>query len=187
MREERAFINLATSRKKGQAGEDEIQAGQKLQEEILAALKENRGEITYKNQRDFEKRIKNIFKTRGIVLAVPVLKAILSGLSEKDESAEIVKGNKGKIQADTELRDTERVPLQEDIYTYFEREVKPYNPESWIDESKTKIGYEIPFTRHFYKYIPPEKTEVLERELLEIEEDLMKSLRALFQGGGLDG
>lgn len=187
VREERAFINLATSRKKGQAGEDEIQAGQKLQEEILAALKENRGEITYKNQRDFEKRIKNIFKTRGIVLAVPVLKAILSGLSEKDESAEIVKGNKGKIQADTELRDTERVPLQEDIYTYFEREVKPYNPESWIDESKTKIGYEIPFTRHFYKYIPPEKTEVLERELLEIEEDLMKSLRELFQGGGLDG
>lgn len=186
VKEERTFLNLATSRKKGQAGEEEIQAGQRLQKDIIKVLEESKEEILHKNQRSFEKKIKNIFKSREIPLKAPILKSILSGLSEKDESAEPVKGSNGKIQPDTSLRDTERVPLTEDIDVYFAKEVEPYNPESWIDESRTKIGYEIPFTRHFYKYIPPEKTEILEKELLEIEEDLVKSLKELFQGGELD-
>ncbi len=66
---------------------------------------------------------------------------------------------KGKPVADANLRDTENVPLTEDINAYFKREVLPYAPDAWIDKSKTKVGYEIPMTRYFYKYQAPEKAK----------------------------
>lgn len=91
---------------------------------------------------------------------------------------------KGKPVPDTLLRDTENVPLTEDIYEYFNREVLPYNSEAWIDEGKTVIGYEIPFTRHFYKYVAPEKSEAIAERISAIEVDLMASLKSLF---GKDG
>lgn len=72
---------------------------------------------------------------------------------------------KGKIQADSSLRDTENVPLAEDIDAYFEREVKPHAPDAWIDKSKTKIGYEIPFNRHFYVFEPPRPLDEIDAEL----------------------
>ena len=75
-------------------------------------------------------------------------------------------------EADTELRDTENVPLKEDIDTYFKREVLPHVPDAWIDYSKTKIGYEIPFNRHFYVYQPPRGLEVIEAELFNIEKEI---------------
>ncbi|UUX33272.1 type I restriction-modification system subunit M [Fundicoccus culcitae] len=86
---------------------------------------------------------------------------------------------KGKPVVDTSLRDTEDIPLKEDITEYFEREVKPFNPEAWIDKSKTKIGYEIPFTRLFYKYEAPEKTEDIAKRISEIESRIVKSFEAL--------
>ena len=72
---------------------------------------------------------------------------------------------KGKKQPDPTLRDTENVPLSEDIESYFKREVLPHAPDAWIDHEKTKVGYEIPFNRHFYVFEPP-------RELAEIDTDL---------------
>ena len=77
-------------------------------------------------------------------------KAILNVMSERDESAEICLDADGDPEPDAELRDYENVPLKEDIHAYFEREVMPHVPDAWIDESKTRIGYEIPFNRHFY-------------------------------------
>lgn len=100
-----------------------------------------------------------------------------------DEEGKILKKN-GKKVADTSKRDTENVPLTEDIDSYFNREVKPYNPDAWIDKSKTKVGYEIPFTRYFYKYQAPEKADVIAKRILEMEKDLMSSLRALFAEDG---
>lgn len=77
----------------------------------------------------------------------------------KDESGNLILGekgkNKGKPQPDSSLRDTENVPLKDDIEAYFKREVLPHVPDAWIDYDKTKVGYEIPFNRHFYKYVPP--------------------------------
>ena len=87
---------------------------------------------------------------------------------------------KGKPVADTSLRDTENVPLKEDIKEYFEREVLPFAPDAWIDEKKTKIGYEIPFTRYFYKYVPPKPSQELEIEIKEIEMDLDGALEEIF-------
>jgi type I restriction enzyme M protein len=87
----------------------------------------------------------------------------------RDEQGKLVLGQKGKLkgkpQPDSSLRDTENVPLGEDIKAYFKREVLPHAPDAWIDEAKSKVGYEIPFTRHFYVFEPP-------RDLREIDEEL---------------
>ena len=87
---------------------------------------------------------------------------------------------KGKKQPDTALRDTENVPLKEDIDEYFLREVLPFAPDAWIDEKKSKVGYEIPFTRFFYRYEPPKPSQEIMAEILEIEKDLDGSLKEIF-------
>ncbi|SDW84123.1 type I restriction-modification system subunit M [Tepidimicrobium xylanilyticum] len=174
---ERAFDNLAKSRKKGEAGLCEIEEGKKLQQQIIDTLKTMDSTIVYKNRDEFTKVLKKTFKAANINLNSPLLKAILSALSEKDETADICVDNKGNPEPDPDLRDTENVPLKEDIYEYFEREVKPYVPDAWIDESKTKIGYEIPFTRHFYKYQPLRPSEEIMREIIELEKSISEKLK----------
>ena len=84
--------------------------------------------------------------------------------------------------ADISLRDTENVPLTEDIKEYFKREVLPYAPEAWIDEKKTKKGYEISMIRYFYEYQAPEPVEEIAVRLHELELDIQSSLDALFGG-----
>lgn len=96
-----------------------------------------------------------------------------------DENGNIVMKGK-KISPDTSKRDYENVPLTEDIDEYFEREVKPYNPEAWIDKTKTKIGYEIPFTRYFYKYEAPESSDVIAERISIHEKEIMEALNRLF-------
>ena len=94
---------------------------------------------------------------------------------QRDENGEIIL-KKGKPVADSELRDTENVPLTEDIHEYFQREVIPFAPDAWIDESKTKIGYEIPFTRYFYKYVPPRPSDEVLSEIMTLQKDLEQTL-----------
>lgn len=78
---------------------------------------------------------------------------------------------------DANLRDTENVPLTEDIATYFAREVLPYAPDAWIDEKKTKLGYEIPMTQYFYEYKQPEKSEDILNRIIGLEESISASLK----------
>ena len=96
-----------------------------------------------------------------------------------DENGNIIMKGK-KVAPDTSKRDYENVPLVEDIDSYFEREVKPYNPEAWIDKTKTKVGYEIPFTRYFYKYEAPESSDVIAERISIHEKDIMEVLNRLF-------
>ncbi len=96
--------------------------------------------------------------------------------------AEIYYDSKGKPVADASKRDTENVPLREDIDEYFAREVLPYAPDAWIDTKKTKVGYEIPMTRYFYEYQAPEKVEDIMARLSGIEADIQASLATLFGG-----
>ena len=98
---------------------------------------------------------------------------------ERDENGKVVLKN-GKPVADTSLRDTENVPLKENIDEYFKREVLPYAPDAWIDKTKTKIGYEIPMTRYFYEYQPPEPVEDIMERITKLEADISDSLQALF-------
>ena len=97
-----------------------------------------------------------------------------------DENGNPVKDKKGKTQADSDKRDFENVPLDQDIDKYFEREVLPYNKDAWIDKSKTKIGYEIPFTRTFYEYKQLEKADDIAALIEEHEKSLMEKLHNLF-------
>lgn len=99
---------------------------------------------------------------------------------QRDENGKIVKDKKGKPVADKSLSDTENVPLVEDIDKYFEREVLPFAPDAWIDKKATKVGYEIPMTRYFYKYQAPESTEAIQARISEIEKDITASLNSLF-------
>ena len=98
---------------------------------------------------------------------------------QRDENGEIIL-KKGKKQPDTSLRDTENVPLTEDINEYFNREVLPFAPDAWIDTKKSKIGYEIPFTRYFYKYTPPRPSEEIMAEILDLETELSGGLEEVF-------
>ena len=100
---------------------------------------------------------------------------------QRDENGEIVL-KKGKPVADASLRDTENVPLTQDIDRYFEREVLPYAEDAWIDKKKTKVGYEIPMTRYFYEYQAPEKVEDIVARIHVLEADISASLEKLFAG-----
>lgn len=91
---------------------------------------------------------------------------------------------KGKKVADASLRDTENVPMIEDIDTYFSREVLPYAPDAWIDKTKTKVGYEIPMTRYFYKYQEPEAADSVLSRIIGLEEEIASSLKTLFHKEG---
>lgn len=101
----------------------------------------------------------------------------------RNENGDIVVGTKGKqkgkAQPDSSLRDTENVPLGEDIDAYFKREVLPHAPDAWIDGDKSKVGYEIPFNRHFYVFEPPRSLHVIDEELKEVSANIMKMLEGL--------
>lgn len=120
----------------------------------------------------FTKTVKRLLADAGPTLPASQLKALLAGLSERDETAPIVTDAKGAPVADPDLRDTENVPLTEDVDAYIAREIAPHVEHFWVDRTKDRIGYEIPFTRHFYKYVPP-------RSLEEIDADLNKLIGAI--------
>ena len=120
----------------------------------------------------FTTTIKKSATDAGVTLAAPQLKAVLDAFSARDDTAPIITGAKGNLVPDTDLRDTENVPLTENIDDYVAREIAPHIENFWVDRSKDKIGYEIPFTRHFYKYVPP-------RSLDEIDADLNKLVREI--------
>jgi type I restriction enzyme M protein len=121
--------------------------------------------LSVPSREKFIATLKDESEKDGISLSATVLKAFVTAFGERNDDADVCKDSKGKIEADTELRDTENVPLSEDVDSYFEREVLPYAPDAWIDASKEKVGYEIPFTRHFYKYVPPRPLEEIDAEL----------------------
>jgi type I restriction enzyme M protein len=101
----------------------------------------------------------------------------------RDEAGQPVLGLKGKLkgkpQADSSLRDTENVPLGEDIRAYFERDVLPHAPDAWIDEEKSKVGYEIPFNRHFYVFEPPRSLHAIDEELKAVSSRIVAMLGEL--------
>jgi type I restriction enzyme M protein len=108
--------------------------------------------------------------------AASPLKAIWSAVSASDPDGEVQRSKDGTPLPDPDLRDYENVPLDEDIDYYFAREVTPHVPDAWIDKDKTKVGYEIPFTRHFYVYTPPRPLAEIDAELRDLESQIQKLL-----------
>ena len=117
-------------------------------------------------------------------LTAALFKLLQKHLGEHDEEAEICK-NKGELEPNSDLRDYENVPLSESVEEYFQREVLPHVPKAWIDEGKTDdqdgevgiVGYEIPFNRHFYEYVPPRPLEEIDAELDKVSAEIMELLR----------
>lgn len=181
-----AFKNLAVSKKKAAKQKQEEKEGLALQAEIRAALQTLAGK-TYLNREKFTAALEAALKKAGLKLKAPVLKAILAGIGERDDAAEICRDSNGNPEPDTDLNDTENVPLKENVQTYFAREVTPHVPDAWVDpgfcdtkDGKVgRVGYEIPFNRHFYVFQPP-------RPLSAIDVDLKASTdRILTMIGGL--
>jgi type I restriction enzyme M protein len=180
--DEEEYIQLNRKKDKKPADMKKLEKlvkGKELQEKIIAILKENVSDKLYKNREEFLKVLKPLFKNVPEVKG-GLWKAIYMGLSERDETADVCKNSKGNIEADPLLRDTENVPLKEDIHEYFEREVLPYVPDAWIDESKTKIGYEIPFQRYFYKYELLPSSTYFVKNIKKIEQDILSLMEELF-------
>jgi type I restriction enzyme M protein len=173
---EGAFQKLATTKKKGKQGQQEIEEGQKTQSEILAMLEGMAGTEVDLNRDGFEKRLEKAASKAALKLSTHVKNTILNIMSERDEAAEICLDEDGNPVPDTDLRDYENVSLKESIHAYLEREVKPYVPDSWINESRTKVGYEIPFNRHFYEYTSPRPLEEIKAEIKAIEQDVLRLL-----------
>jgi len=161
----------------------EAKAVQKLSDTDAAALRaalDRLGTDTvWKNRAEFQKALKDAAKTEGLTLPAPLLKAVTTELGEQDGTADACTDAKGNLEPDASLRDTENVPWEEDVDAYVAREVLPYAPDAWVDHSKTKEGAEIPFTRHFYKYIPPRPLEEIDRDLEVVMEDLRAMLTAV--------
>ncbi len=178
LKEAKPFVNLATSKKRKdtKAAEAEIEEGKAQQRAILKALATLAGARMVKNREKFSDKIKKVFKDSGVVMPAALFKTILMTLSERDETAEICTDPKGIPEPDPELRDFENVPLKEDVNEYMKREVLPHVPDVWIDETKTKIGYEINFNRYFYKYTPPRPLEEIETDLRQIESEIAEML-----------
>jgi len=185
LKQETAFINLALSKKKDpEQKEAEEKEGKKIQKQILNMLK-TLPDTLFKNLPDFEKTLDSTIEKAGINAPAPMKKAIISALSERDETAEIVRDRDGNPEPDPELRDTENVPLKEDIQTYFKREVIPHVPDAWVntgirdhkDGQTGKVGYEINFNRYFYKYQPPRSLEAIDADLQQIESEIAKMLK----------
>jgi type I restriction enzyme M protein len=176
LREESAFDALTRSKKKGAQSEREVMQGRELQEKIVKALRSLNSDHVLKNRDAFEKILRGAFQKAKLDVPTAVLNAVMSALSERDETADICTDTKGRQEPDAELRDNENVPLKEDIQTYLKREVLPHVPDAWIDESKTKTGYEIPFTRHFYKYQALRPLSEIEGEIRALESEIQGML-----------
>ena len=180
---ERGFVKLATSNKKNEKARlAEIAEGQQRQaaiRKLLADFAAQHGDTVYKDRSAFLTDLREADRTGNLRLTAAEFRVVLAALGERDETAEVCHDRHGNLEPDPELRDTESVPLKESIQAYFEREVLPHVPGAWIDESKTKIGYEIPLTRHFYQYEPPRPLEVIEADIKTLERDILKLLAAV--------
>ena len=177
----KAFKKNAESDKKNESvRRQEIEAGKKRQEAIkrlLVKLGDETGEKLFKDRAEFIEILKDLDHKSGIRLSAAELKAVIEALSERDETAAICLDAKGKPEADSNLRDTENVPLKENIEAYFKREVLPHVPDAWIDHSKNKVGYEIPLNRHFYRYEPPRLLDAIEQDIKALEKDILDLLQ----------
>jgi type I restriction enzyme M protein len=151
---------------------------------IEAAL-QTIGDQLFINRNAFEKAFSKALKSTGLKIGAPIKKAILTALSERDDEAEICLGTDGKPEPDTDLRDHELVPLSEDWRDYMKREVVPFVPDAWVDESHRdardkqvgRVGYEISFNRYFYQYVPPRPLEEIDAELKALEAEIAGLLK----------
>ena len=201
-----AFANVAKSKKRkdAAAAEREVEDGRKQQQAVRAVLSALNENGRYMDRAVFQTDLMKAAKRAGLKVTAPISKAIFAALGERDPDAEICRDSKGRPEPDSELRDTENIPLppgtvlplpmdfgpdkpnerlvdafRGDIDAYIAQEVLPHVPDAWVDYSKTKVGYEIPINRHFYVYKPPRPLDQIEVDITEFEAEIADLLKGL--------
>jgi type I restriction enzyme M protein len=184
-----AFKNLAVSKKNAAAEKKrDEQEGLALQAEIRAAVQTLAGK-TYTQRDNFATALEAALQKADLKLKSPLIKAILVGIGERDDAAEICRDSDGNPEPDTDLNDTENVPLKENVQTYFAREVTPHVPDAWIDTTTCdakdgkvgRVGYEIPFNRHFYVFQPPRTLSAIDADLKATTDRILTMIGGLTQ------
>ncbi|QIA07126.1 type I restriction-modification system subunit M [Draconibacterium halophilum] len=199
----RALV-LTKKRRNKEEMEKEIEAGKALQNSIMEVLEGMKSNQLIMDRAVFEKMLRKEIKQAGLKLDATVQKAIVWALSERDPDATICKDTRGNPEPDPSLRDTELVPLADNIdlplpmeydkkakntelldivedhcETYLAKEVLPHVSDAWIDHKKTKVGYEIPLNRHFYVFEPPRQLENIEKDIETIEKEILGLLKEM--------
>ena len=201
-----SFANLAKSKKRKNAAAAalEIKEGRKRQHAIRAMLATLNGNGRYMDRAVFEADVMQAAKRVGLKVYAPIKKAIFAAVGERDQNAEICLDSKGRPEPDSELKDTENIPLpsgtvlplpmdfgpnkpndrlvgtfRDVIDAYIAREVLPHLPDAWVDYDKTKVGYEIPINRHFYVYKPPRPLKQIEADITRLEGEIASLLKGL--------
>lgn len=156
------------------------------QANILSCLVQNmlRGKV-WMDREEFVSALEATLEAENLKVAAPVKKTIISAFGTRHEQATVCRNNKGKIEPDIGLRDHELIPYKESWRAYFEREVKPFVPKAWVDETHTdktdgkvgRVGYEINFNRYFYKYVPQRPLAEIDSELKQLEIEIAELLR----------
>ena len=209
IKEESNFQNLAKSKKKNEKEQKIEEAkGREQQKAILQMLESLPAELL-KDRKEFLKLLRRGAKARGIKLTAGLEKAVVSALGESDPTANICFDKSGKPEPDSNLRDyesvplpdeeefatytpgdswlDEKVPLTEDVWTYFQREVKPHVEDAYIDAGFTddrdgkvgRVGYEVNFTRYFYRYEPPRPISEIEKDISTLEQEIVRLLSSI--------
>lgn len=204
--DESAFAGLAASKKRkdDKAAQREIAQGQAMQEAIRDLLATLARKGRYMDREAFEADLVKAAKKADIKLPAPLRKAIFAALGERDPKAEVCRDSTGRPEPDSELRDTENIPLPPGtphplpmafgpdkpnealveafrgaIDAYVAREVLPHVPDAWVDYAKTRVGYEIPINRHFYVYKPPRPLPEIEADIRQLEGEIADLLKGL--------
>ena len=204
--EQTAFVNLAKSKKRKDIAEAkrEIREGRKRQDAIRVFLETLESNGRYMDKEAFGADLMKTAKSTGLKILAPIKKAIFAALGERDQNAEICRDSKGRPEPDSELRDTENIPLppgtvlplpmdfgpdkpndrlveafRNDIDAYVVREVLPHVPDAWVNYDKTKVGFEIPINRHFYVYKPPRPLDEIETDITRLEGKIAGLLKGL--------
>jgi len=150
-----------------------VHEGERAQQRLIDVLNGLRG-APEDLESAFEKHLGHALGQAGLTIPAPLRKAILSAAAQPDGDAPVITNRKGQPLPDPDLRDNENVPLTEVIEAYMAHEVIPHVPDAWVDESKTKIGYEIPLTRHFYHYVPPRLIAEIDAEIDAVETEIQQ-------------
>lgn len=206
LEEQTTFVNLAISKKRKNeaAMKREEEEGRKHQDAIRSVLASLAANGRYMDRETFGEDMTRAAKRAGIKIPAPIKKAVFAALGERDQEAEICRDGKGRPEPDSELRDTENIPLPEGtplplpmdfgpdkpndalvkaykgvIDAYTAQEVLPHVPDAWVDYDKTKVGYEIPINRHFYVYKPPRPLDKIEEDITRIEGEIAGLLRGV--------
>ena len=185
IREQPAFIKLFEACKNAAVSKtDDDEPGRLI--EMLKILIDT-SPRSFKKRQDFIAAVEQAAKKVDLKVKAPMMKALINSYGKRDESADICRDVDGNIESDSELRDTENVPFDQSIEEYFEKEVKPYVSDAWINESVRdhkdnkigKVGYEIPLTRYFYKYESPRDLEEIETDIEKVENEILELLKQL--------